>query len=104
MAEAGAFSDKNVNVNSIQLWRVSGQYQPLAPLEEQGGEIKVNIAGSKLRETIVNAKALALGLIKAFDDSASFYIAVYPSPLKDYNDYAYLERVAEWEVLGGGDD
>ena len=100
MLAYGAFDGINGNDNDIMLhyWSLSGK--------DDGGEAKI-AQGAKGADTNVlmeEAEAGLKALVTHFMNEDAPYLAS-PDPRitmnSDYNDFAHLERMAEWSVVEG---
>lgn len=92
MAEQGAFAAvAPATVAALEHWKLSGR--------GDGGS-RIAFSGD-VAETVAAAGAGVARLIAAFDDPARPYPAC-PDPrlAPRYNDYAHLERLAEWRSAG----
>jgi ATP-dependent helicase/nuclease subunit B len=96
IVEAGGFPALPANAcEGLEYWQLSGG-------EPAGRIIPVN---ADIAETTATARAGLEAILAAFDDPATPYLAV-PDPdlAPRYNDYAHLERLAEWASIVGGEE
>jgi len=96
MAEQGGFEGIKGKARAVHLsyWQANGL--------GSGGEVK-EIKGS---EQLVPAMlALVAKMAEHFANPATPYAALpWPEFIPHFNDYAHLERVAEWSTAGGGEE
>ena len=96
MAETGGFRNIDGKAAEVILtyWRANGL--------GDGGEIK-DIKGAD--QLIPAMLALVEKMVERFADPATPYLAVpWPEFIPHFNDYAHLERAAEWSIAGGSDE
>jgi len=97
----GGFTDIGAveKISSLQYWLVGGS--------GDGGQCAVATGGHDMDAIIRQAGEGVMRLISTFYDASVPYMAV-PNPVNaiksEYNDYAHLERVAEWSVIDDGGD
>ena len=96
MAEQGGFEGIKGKARAVHLsyWQANGL--------GNGGEVK-EIKGS---EQLVPAMlALVAKMAEHFANPATPYAALpWPEFIPHFNDYAHLERIAEWSTAGGGEE
>ncbi len=96
MAEQGGFAGIKGKARAVHLsyWQANGL--------GNGGEVK-EIKGS---EQLVPAMlALVAKMAEHFANPSTPYAALpWPEFIPHFNDYAHLERIAEWSTAGGGEE
>jgi ATP-dependent helicase/nuclease subunit B len=94
IAQAGGFAGVPAGaVGALAYWRLGGGDPPgeIRPLDDPAALAEAALAGLER-------------LIRAFDDPATPYRAIpRPAFVPRYNDYAHLERVAEWSAASEED-
>ncbi len=94
--QEGGFHDAGIpadSVHSIAYWKITGgkEIATITELKDDG----------KLQQSIAFAKDGLTQLITTFEDPETPYMAIpYLDNAPHFNDYAHLERVKEWAVLG----
>ncbi len=91
---AGLAAEEAAGAIELLYWELKGRLEP-------GAEIAID---PKNQDLAGDARAGLERLVAAFRDPATPYIAQpRPELAPRYNDYAYLERIAEWSAGGEGD-
>ncbi len=96
MAEKGGFEKINGQARAVHLsyWQANGL--------GQGGEVKEIKESDTLVEAMV---ALVQRMAAHFAKASTPYDALpWPEFSPHFNDYAHLERIAEWSTAGGGEE
>jgi ATP-dependent helicase/nuclease subunit B len=96
MAERGGFEKIDGKAETVRLsyWQANGL--------GDGGKVS-EIEGSE--ELVAQMMALVEKMVSHFSKPDTPYLALpWPAYGPHFNDYAHLERVAEWSTAGGGDE
>lgn len=96
MAERGGFADIEGKARAVHLsyWQANG-------LGEGGQQKEIKDSDRLVPEML----ALVARMVAHFGDPRTPYAALpWPQFTPHFNDYAHLERVAEWSTAGGGEE